>query len=551
MLTLVENEEYFFDEAAGDQPVRFIETFCRHFTDPFAGKPFLLHPLQKQIARDLYGWKRRDTGLLRFTECYWEGAVGCGKSPTLAALGLYALIGQGALGAQVYSFASDYSQARVVFNAAQKFVNENPALARRLQVVEREIRHPASGSFWRIVSGKGPGSGCNPSLTLGDEAHEWRGPTAYGQLKNRMAKRPQALMMVATNAGESRDSFCWELREKAVAALKGVGNPSLYPIIWSAVDPTIDDGGNEVATAPEAQDEPLKIATNDPEAWRAANPLIGTTIAEHKVAANCAEAMKDPKEEADFRRLYMGLWPKTAAGRWLNMGLWEQRTGKIDPEEIKDAPLYVGVDLSECDDLSAVVDVYVTARRFVIDAHFWMPKCTAEKYRAKAGIRYHEWAKLKHITLVDGPTISQAVRLQIAQHIIAKKAAHKIVAVCYDRAKAEDTIATLEAADLVCVPIGQGWGVASGCNALERRMLEDTIAFSPNQVLRFCATNTEVKCDERGNFWPVKPNQKGPYKGKRSAKIDGITALVTALTEARKHSFPVAKKKWKGQICLA
>jgi phage terminase large subunit-like protein len=64
--------------------------------------------------------------------------------------------------------------------------------------------------------------------------------------------------------------------------------------------------------------------------------------------------------------------------------------------------------------------------------------------------------------------------------------------------------------------------------------------------MRFCAENVEVKTDDRGNFWPAKPNAKNKYAGKRGAKIDGIAALVNALTEARRYGFPTIKKKWSG-----
>ena len=53
-------------------------------------------------------------GLRRFTHVWWEGPIGCGKSPTLAAMGLYALAWDNEFGAQVYSLAATYSQARIV-----------------------------------------------------------------------------------------------------------------------------------------------------------------------------------------------------------------------------------------------------------------------------------------------------------------------------------------------------------------------------------------------------------------------------------------------------
>ena len=66
--------------------------------------------------------------------------------------------------------------------------------------------------------------------------------------------------------------------------------------------------------------------------------------------------------------------------------------------------------------------------------------------------------------------------------------------------------------------------------------------------LRAAAEAVEVESDSHGNYWPTKPGRKGKYAGKRSVKIDGISALVTGLTEARKHRFPAVKKQWQGRV---
>lgn len=120
--------------------------------------------------------------------------------------------------------------------------------------------------------------------------------------------------------------------------------------------------------------------------------------------------------------------------------------------------------------------------------------------------------------------------------------------VCYDRYKADDVIARLEEAGIVCMPIAQGYTLSPGCEEFQRRMKERSTMVTTNGVLRWNAENTEVMSDSRGNFWLVKPNAKGRYAGTRSAKIDGIVATVTAMTEARKHHFPPAKKQYKGII---
>jgi phage terminase large subunit-like protein len=526
-LELEESDDFTFDEAAADRPVRFIEKFCRHYEGSFAGQPFLLHPLQKKIVRDLFGWKWRATGLRRFTDCYFEAAIGAGKSPLLAAIGLYGLMADGEAGAQVYSLASTYGQARVVFETAKKFIKANRDLKCRLTIRQFYIAHVPSNSMWQIVSGDGPGAGCRPSMILGDEVHQWEHAGAYKDLHDRQSKRRQPLMIAATNAAESQASFCWQLREKAVAALEGRGEITLYPIIWAA-------------------DEDAK--TEDPAAWRAANPLMGVTIQEAKVARLARESTCDADAEADFRRLYLSIWPKTKAGRWLDLIAYDLCVTDADKPP-QDAPLYVGLDLSQGDDLCAAAWVWPTSEKFYLDAHFWMPRRTAERYQAKESIPYLDWAGIGCLTILEEPTISSDALKKIAAAVLEKGKKHTIKAVCYDRYKADAAIAALEATGLTCVPIAQGYSVSPGCFELDRRIKERSAVISTNPLLRFCAENAEVKEDPKGNIWPVKPNAFGTYAGKRGAKIDGISALVTVLTEARKHAFPAARKYFQGTIC--
>lgn len=535
MLELKPCKLYFFDKEAADRAVRFIEKFLKHFQSPHTGNPFKLHPIQKKIVRDLFGWKHRRPDpkwkikKRRFQHVYWEAACGAGKSPLLAALGLYCLMADGQRGGAGFSLASTYSQARIVFDTAAGFISQEPALSNRLDVIERAIRHKGSRSTWRIVSGKGPGAGQSPTFILTDEAHDIASSKGYDDLTSRMIKRAQPLSIIATNSGESRASFCWKMRELAVLALQGKGDPSLYPIIWAA---------------------PEDAATDDPKAWKAANPLIGTTIQEAAIRAKCIEAMKDPDETTKFRRLYLSIWPKQQAGRWLDLGQYDSRVRAFDASSLVGKPLYIGADLSLCDDLCSLVGIWIDPTMAWLAPWFWMPRVTAERYRDRDSIPYDVWADDGMIDLLDTPTIGAAAHRRIADRVLELKKKHDLRAVLYDRARAHECIALLEAAGVQCVPVSQGWGVSEGTAEFEKRIKDGSMIIAPNPVMRFCAENACVAKDTRGNIWPIKPgaNLDTGYAGTRGAKIDAIAAAVTALTLARKHAFPAAVKVWRGTL---
>jgi phage terminase large subunit-like protein len=295
---------------------------------------------------------------------------------------------------------------------------------------------------------------------------------------------------------------------------------------------------------------PGSLPWDSREAAAAANPSLGHVLDFDQLAPALARAREDDAAESDYRRLYLSQWTQDKAEKWLDLAEWDACTAT--PEIPADAALYVGVDLSQGDDLCAVLYIWTSPAGMAIQSHFWVPKQTAEKYEKFAAVPYSKWAAAGAITLLDETTINNAVKLRIAAFILETHKTRKVKALAYDRYKADEAIAALEAAGITCVPVPQGYSLTPGCNELARRLKEGprSIVIEPNPVLRAAAETVEVQSDSRGNYWPVKPGRKGKYAGKRSAKIDGISAMVTALTEARKHNFPAVKKQWSGGAYL-
>jgi phage terminase large subunit-like protein len=525
MLHVTEDDTYLYDPDAAERPVRFIERFATHTEDRFAG-PFILLDWQKAIIRTLFGWKRRDNGRRRFRELYLLTAKGSGKTPLLAAIGLYMMFGDGEKGAHVISMASTFEQANYTFGEAKKYVAENKALQKVADPKQFVIRGLGKyqHSKWTLISGKPSGrSGSKPTCVIADECHEWAPETAksFDLLCANTFKRSNPLVMIATNAAETRSGFAWETHERAMNVLAGkIKDDHLLPVIYAA---------------------PPELDWRSEEAAKASNPSIGHF-------RDFAQDVKpeQAKGEARYRRLFLSQFV-TGSDKWIDMATWDACCAVIDPNVLKTLPLYVGLDASGGDDLFAVVYVWVSPERFYVEARFYLPKATADRYEESHRIPFRQWAEDGHITLVDDVTISHAVRQRIAADILETAKTHKVQKLAYDRAwKASEVVAVVEAAGVKVQPVGQGWGVSSGCVELDNRIKEKAITISPNPVLRWNAENAEVEFDKRGNYWPVKPNAKGSYTGRRSAKIDGVSALVTCLTEARTHDFPATAKPYTG-----
>ncbi|HWE95746.1 MAG TPA: terminase TerL endonuclease subunit [Tepidisphaeraceae bacterium] len=510
----IEDEEFYYDPDAAEKPIKFIAKFCRHYEGKWAGKSFDLLHWQQQLIRTLFGWKRRADHLRRFRELYLISAKGAGKTPLLAAIGLYLLLGDGEAGAHVISMASSFEQANLTFDAGKKYINEHPQLRDHPQIDPKQyVIDAPKYSKWGIVSGKPNGrSGARPSAILASEIHEWPAATAHAfdMLCANLFKRSQPLLLIDTNAAADRNSFAWKLHERATAVLAGTTeDKALLPVIFES---------------------PKSLDWKSEDAARAANPSIPAIVSFDAIKPEQA------KGEARYRRLYLSQWV-TASDKWLDMDVVRRASQPLDRQAVEGAARYVGLDLSNGDDLCAMTDVFVTAPKFHTDCRFWLPRQTAEKYEAKDLHPYSEWDEQKAITLLDERTISIDVQQRIAATIIESHKSHPIAAVCYDRAYQGGVIELLKAAGIECRPVAQGYTVSAGCEELDRRLQEQSIALPINPVAQFCCSNVEITTNQHGQYWPIKPNAKGKYAGKRASKIDFVSALVTALTEARRHQF--------------
>ena len=89
-----------------------------------------------------------------YRTCYIEIPRKNGKSELAAALALYGLVGDGVIGAEVYSAAADRDQAKQVFNVAAQMVRNDARLSARLKVLDSQSRivDYQTGSFYRAIS---------------------------------------------------------------------------------------------------------------------------------------------------------------------------------------------------------------------------------------------------------------------------------------------------------------------------------------------------------------------------------------------------------------
>ena len=109
-----------FEPEEAEKRIRFIETKCKHYEAPHAGKPFLLELFQKAFIEAIFAIKQYSEELDRYIRKYQEilFLVGRknGKTPLIGAICLAEWF-CGPVGLKILCASNDYDQADLMFSA--------------------------------------------------------------------------------------------------------------------------------------------------------------------------------------------------------------------------------------------------------------------------------------------------------------------------------------------------------------------------------------------------------------------------------------------------
>jgi hypothetical protein len=276
---------------------------------------------QKFVVGSLFGWVSIKTGFRRFDRAYIESGKGSGKTPLMAGIGLYMMLADGELSAEVYAAAAKREQAMRMFTDVVDMVDRSVRLSSMLEQTGKKpvwkLRHRESKSVFQPVSSDKAKSGARVSCGLVDELHEHRDRYTIDMLEAGFKNRKQPLMMVATNAGHDRESICYEWHDHAVAVVEGLRiDEALFAFVLD-LDP---------------DDDPLE----DEACWPKTNPGIDITVTRDYLRKQVNAAREIPGRENGVRRLNFCQWTD-AETTWITRSAWmgcEERMGDVDKGKV-------------------------------------------------------------------------------------------------------------------------------------------------------------------------------------------------------------------------
>src|SRR5688572_8080389 len=145
--------KYYYDEAAAEEKIAFIEKHCRHVEGDLYGEPLVLPDSYKnEILRPIFGLKRRKGGKRLIRKVYIQMPRKNAKTTMMAAVELALTFNDGEKSAQVYNCAGDDEQAGLLFKAASKMVNLDPVLHKAAKVFQSSIVY--KDSFIKKITSK-------------------------------------------------------------------------------------------------------------------------------------------------------------------------------------------------------------------------------------------------------------------------------------------------------------------------------------------------------------------------------------------------------------
>ena len=494
------------DENRANRVINFIEKFCRHSKGAFAGKPFQLLPFQKAFISALFGSVDATTGERRFKESFLYMGRKNGKTELAAALALYMLIADNEAGAEVYTVATKYDQARLCFDEALNMVRLSPALSRVLKKRQADLYYPKTLSkFKALGSNASTFDGLNASFVIVDECHALKNRDVYDVMKLSQSARAKPLFLTITTAGMIRENIFDDLYSYSCKVADGIiEDNSFLPVLYELEE---------------------KEEYKNPTAWIKANPALEVIKKKSDLEQKIKRAENSPAELNavlcyDFNII------SNVTSAWLS---WEdiknEETFSFD--DISGCYAIGGVDLSMTTDLTCATLLIPKNEKLYVIQMYWLPVVEYEKRKGKK-IPFEKWHDLGLLRLCNGSTINPS---DVVAWFVEMYQNFNIIPLWtyYDSYSSRYFVDEMEAHSFKMVRCIQGAKTLSNpMRILGAELAAKKINYNNNPLLKWCLANVNAVEDRNANILPVK-------RSNPEMRIDGFASLLDAFVGYEEH----------------
>jgi phage terminase large subunit-like protein len=415
----------------------------------------------------------------------------------------------------LHSSATAREQAAIVFDKAAKMVRMSPTLKPFVQVRDtaKELLCPDLGTRYRALSADATTAyGLNPALNIHDELGQVKGPRSslYEALETSTGAQDEPLsIIISTQAPTDAD---------------------LLSVL-------IDDAAKErdPRTVLRMNAAPSEMDPFSKEAIRAANPAFDVFMNKREVLAMAEDARQMPSKQAEFENLILNRRVEVN-NPFISKVVWKACGGQVI-DSFKGLPIWGGLDLSECNDLTAFVAVAPVDGVWHVKPTFWLP---GEGLRERARldrVPYDIWARDGKLVAIEG---ARSVEYEyVARFLRDFVDGNDVRKIAFDRwgfrhlrpwlLKEGFSETELEG---LFEEFGQGFqSMSPALRTLESDLLNRKVAHGDHPVLGMCAANAVVQRDPAGG--------RKLNKAKSRGRIDGMISLTMARSAAGTYEQPV------------
>ena len=507
----LDDPRYRYDTADAEKRIRFIETECKHYEAPWAGKPFLLLLWQKALIEVLYSFKVFDEDLDRWIRRFREVTLLCGrkagKTPLTAALAL-AEFYCGEMGTRIMCSSNDYDQASLMFDGINAMREESPKLARtsrknlkgifmgnpKQRHARGKFSYQNKGLIRKMSSKTGAKEGRNLKIVIADEVHEMKDNTLIEPLRQAVSTQDEPLYIEITTEGFIQEGYLDQRLIMARKVLSGELDNDRW-LIWLYTQ----DSEEEV--------------WQDEQSWYKSNPSLGIVKKFSYLRERLEEARQQPSTRAFILAKDFNI-KQNASVAWLSLDQIRD-DGAFALDDFRGLPFIGGCDFAETTDLCAAVIMLKLPEddRTFLYPHYWIPETKADFHLTDGDNAlnperkdYREWARQGYVTICQG---AEVIVADVAEWFYSLYRDYKIIPfrVGYDnrfalefRRRFEDLIGSGIAEQVLQTTVS----LSEPMRAMEAELTTHRICYNQNPVFRWNLENISVETDKNGYIKPKK-----------------------------------------------
>lgn len=511
-------KDIWFEVDRANEMLDFVQSFVRHVKGPLAGQLMELELWEMFVFANMYGWyhKNEKGKIVRvIRESYVQVPKKNGKTIIAAGALLYALYGEGELGADCYAAATDYEQAQNAAEPISQTIENSEPLSRDTQIY-KGINGTISGALYRynidgiayqnkfkVLSKNTKGlEGKNPYFVLNDELHAQENMDMYDNLKSAQVSREQPMMLNTSTAGKGASSVGMRVYKYAKQVLDNDNDDSLFVAIW----------------------EPNKnYDWENRKVWRMVNPNIGISVTMEQLETEFKKAKQSAHSKAEFLSKHLNVFVNGA-----NNFFEQEQVEHVLVDDLGDLDgevCYLGLDLSKTTDLTCVSLNFpsfdINGRAILkVKQMYFIPNADIDFREKEDNVPYQDLAEKGFVTFCDGKMINQD---QVLEYIIECMDIYDVQQLNYDPAMSQKLVEKCENLGLECIAVNQYPTVMNSMIDDTERIIYEKRLLTDNPLFIYCALNVVVVSNLNG--------MKAPSKRQSKKKIDGFVAFLVAHKE--------------------